>query len=71
MKNKENTQNQFCIDLNKPVSFCLHAVTENYFVENILEKRTDKKSIQLHSRLLRVGMIGHILYIKGNKQSGL
>jgi len=59
---------QFVINFEDKSSFCFHSVTQNYFVKEILTKRNDKKSKQLFFRLLRVGIIGDILYKAGEKK---
>jgi len=57
---------KFIINFDKP-NFGFNALNSGYFVNEILKKRTDLKSKQLFSRLIRTGIIGHILFEKGEE----
>lgn len=62
------TKQYFKYNFNTPSSYAFHALYLNYFVKNILTKRKDKTSMQLHFRLLRTGLIGDILYKAGQER---
>jgi len=61
------SENKFIIDFKQPTTYGFTAVALNYFVEEILKKREDLKSKHLYFRLFRTGVIGDILYKKGEE----
>lgn len=67
MTDMKELGNKFTVDFERPTTFAFHAIVLNYFVENVLQKKGDKKSRQLYFRLFRTGLIGDILYKKGDE----
>mgnify|MGYP001574958879 FL=1 len=63
--NKNTTK--FIIDFSESSTYAFTALTQTYFVKEILQKKDDKKSKQLYFRLFRTGLIGDILYKKGSE----
>jgi len=59
--------NKFVITFDEPSSYAFHAIALNYFVYEVLQKKDDKKSVQLYFRLIRTGIIGDILYKKADE----
>lgn len=64
----EITKKHFKYRFDKPSSYAFHALSQNYFVKNVLHKRKDKISSQIYFRLFRTGVIGDILYKAGEKE---
>jgi hypothetical protein len=60
--------NHFVINFNKKTSFGFHALALNYFVDEVLMKKKDGKTFQVYFRLFRTGIIGDILYKKGQER---
>ena len=60
--------NQFVVDFGEKTTYGFHGIALNYFVEEVLKKRDDKKSKQLYFRLFRTGLIGDILYKNGSER---
>lgn len=61
----EFEKDYFKYSYNEPSSYGFHALSQNFFVEEVLAKRSDKKSTQLYFRLLRTGILGDVLYKAG------
>lgn len=61
-------KNHFDIDFGKETTYGFSALFFNYFVEKILKKQNDSKSTELFFRLFRTGLIGDILYKKGEEK---
>jgi len=57
----------FVINFNKRTSYGFHAVVLNYFVDQVLAKSKDLKTMHIYFRLFRTGIIGDILYKQGQK----
>lgn len=64
----EITKKYFKYSFDKPSSYAFHALSQNYFVKNVLHKRKDKISSQMFFRLFRTGIIGDILYKAGEQE---
>ncbi len=70
IKEDNLTNHQFIIKFDEPTSYGYTAIVSNYFVEEILKKKIgtkDLKSKQIFFRLFRTGILGDILYKKGEE----
>lgn len=61
-------KDHFCIDFGEATTYGFSALFLNYFVEEVLKKQSDSKSTELFFRLFRTGLIGDILYKKGEEK---